>query len=331
MASSQRTRLQVAIVGGGLCGLALAIALTKRGVPYTIYETRSSFTEIGAGINLAPNSLEAFSLIDPSLGEVIFKLATRNPPGRENIWLSVRLGASTQKFDDAELILDLEAPPTGNTTVSRNEILKEMARRIHPQSARFNKKLKALEQTIGGVILSFEDGSKEHASLVIACDGAHSTLRRLILGPDNPASYARYSEMGVYRAIFPMSKLEDAVGVDMAHHSHIWSGPGGYIIEYPINGGRDVNVGFWPWKKGDWNQKAWVVDNQRPQLMSDFKAWGPTVQRILALTGNDTQFWATHHHSAKPEHYFDGRAIVIGDAAHSMGPRKYSGAMRLLN
>lgn len=326
MASPLSKRLHVAIVGGGLCGLALAIALTKRGVSYTIYETRASFTEIGAGINLAPNSLEAFNLIDPSLGEVIFRLATRNPPGREYVWLSVRLGAPTHHFEDAKLVVDIEAPPTGNTTVSRNELLQEMAKRIEPENAKFNKKLTALEQTADSVVMCFEDGSKESASLVVACDGAHSAMRRLILGLDNPASYAQYSQMGVYRAMFSMSKLEEAIGVETAHCSHIWAGPRGYIIEYPVNGGQDVNVGFWPWKKGDWNHKAWVLDNQRPQLMNDWKDWGPAVQKMLALTGEDTQFWATHHHSLKPKSYFDGRAIVIGDAAHSMGPHKGQGA-----
>lgn len=238
MPSPQTDPFHVAIVGGGLCGLALAIALDRRDIPYTIYESRASFTEIGAGINLAPNSMEAFNLIDPSLGEVIFKLATRNPPGLETAWFSVRLGAPTRRFEDTKLVANIEAPPTGNTTVSRNELLKELSRRIRPENAKFNKKFTAMEQSSKRVTITFEDGTEESASLVVACDGAHSTMRRLIVGSESPTASAEYSQVGVYRAVLPVSKHEEAVGADIARSSHILCGPEGYILMYPINGGK---------------------------------------------------------------------------------------------
>ena len=72
MASSEQFR--VAIVGGGLCGLALAIALKERSIPFIVYESRASFMELGAGINLGPNTLQAFRLIDPSLVDAVTHL-----------------------------------------------------------------------------------------------------------------------------------------------------------------------------------------------------------------------------------------------------------------
>ena len=318
--------LHVAIVGGGLCGLALAIALTNRSISYTIYEARESSSEIGAGINLAPNSLQAFNLIDPSLGDLIFQIAARNPPGLEDVWVSIRLGAETEKYADSKHVMDLMAPPTGNTTVSRNELLQEMARKIPAENAKFNKKITGFTQSEEEATMTFEDGSMETATLVIACDGAHSAMRRFLLGPNNSAASAHYSDMGGYRAVFPMAKHEEAIGKELAHCSQLWCGPSGYIIMYPIDRAQNVNIGVWPWKKGEWPHEAWVLHHQKAQMLKDFQAWGPATQKLIHMMSDGTQFWATHHHSVQPDSYFNGKVIMIGDAAHSMGPHQGQGA-----
>ena len=325
---ASKPALHVAIIGGGLCGLSLAIALTRRSISYTIYEARSSFTEIGAGINLGPNTIQAFDLIDPAISEAIFALATRNEPGKENIWMNFRLGAPTSRFEDGHLITGVEAPPTGNMTTSRNELLQLLASSITTGSASFNKKLTSIDQSEDGVKLSFEDSTNAVASLVIGCDGAHSTVRRLVLGTSNPATTAKFSHTGGYRAVFPMEKHEQAVGADKAHMSTAWVGPGGYVIHYPIDGGKNVNVGLWPWKK-DTNWKhddPWVLPKQKQAMLKDFSAWGPTIQRLMEMMDDETSFWATFHHAVKPTSYFNGRVCMIGDASHSMCPHQGQGA-----
>lgn len=128
--------LHIAIIGGGLCGLALAIALTKRGISYTVYEARGSFTEIGAGLNLGPNSIHSFNAIDPDLSDKIFALATRNEPSQEDIWMNLRLGAATERYGDAHFVAGIKAPPTGNMTVSRNELLQLLANCIPAERTR---------------------------------------------------------------------------------------------------------------------------------------------------------------------------------------------------
>lgn len=128
--------LHVAIIGGGLCGLALAIALSKRGISYTVYEAHSSFTEIGAGLNLGANGIHSFNAIDPDLSDKIFALATRNEPGEEDIILNLRLGAATEQFEDAHFIAGIKAPPSGNMTFSRNELLQLLAHAIPAERTR---------------------------------------------------------------------------------------------------------------------------------------------------------------------------------------------------
>ena len=318
--------LHVAIVGGGLCGLALAIALTRRKISFTIYEVRSSFTEIGAGINIGPNAYQAFKLIDPVIADALFGLATRNAPGEEDIWMKLCLGAPTDRFQDGHNLHSLLAPPTGNMTTSRNELLQLLANSIDMKHARFNKKLLDICQDDQGVTISFEDRTQNTASLIIGCDGAHSTMRRLLLGADHPATAARFSHTGGYRAVFPMHVFQDLVGKDTALCGNLWVGPNGYVIMYPIDGGSNVNVGLWPSKPGDWEHEAWVLPDQKQEMLKDFAGWGPITRRVMGKMANETAFWATFHHIVKPEHYFEARFCMIGDASHAMSPHQGQGA-----
>ena len=319
--------LHVAIVGGGLCGLTLAIALTKHNISFTLYEARSSFTEIGAGINIAPNAHQVFELLDPAIAEGLVSLATRNEPGKEDIWMNLTLGAASGEFEAEHVLYEVPAPPTGNTTTSRNELLQMLGGSIDVANARFDKKLHDLRQDDAGVTLVFEDGTQDRASLVIGCDGAHSTVRRLVLGPDDPATLARFSFTGGYRAIFPMQLYEGIVGNAIAHNSTLCLGPDGYRISYPIDGGKNVNIGLWPKKQIEWrHEDAWVLPKQRKEMLEDHADWGPYTQKIMEKMDDDTAFWATFHHIVKPDKYFNGRMCMIGDASHAMCPHQGQGA-----
>lgn len=89
----------IAIVGGGLAGLTLSIGLSRHGIPHHIYESASTFSEIGAGIALGPNSIAALELIDPRIKECLSKCVTYNESldsqgegkGRDE-WLDIRVG-----------------------------------------------------------------------------------------------------------------------------------------------------------------------------------------------------------------------------------------------
>lgn len=314
--------LHVAIIGGGLCGLALAIALNKRNISYTVYEARCSFTEIGAGLNLGPNAIQAFDAIDPALREKIFALATRNAPGEEDVWFNLRFGAPTDKFRDAHRIAGIKAPPTGNMTLSRNEMLQLLANLIPPEHAKFNKKIADVQQSPDGVTMTFADGTQETASVVIGCDGAHSTVRRLILGSAHPAATPTFSHTGGYRAVLPMRLHESVVGLDIARSSQVFCGPDAYVIMYPINNGENVNIGFWKRVDGEWEGDGWVLHNRKQQMLKDFEDWGETVHRVMECMSEETQFWATFHYEVFPERYCEGRIGVIGDGAHAMCPHQ---------
>ncbi|WPH03303.1 Hypothetical protein R9X50_00618000 [Acrodontium crateriforme] len=313
----------VAIVGGGLCGLSLAIALAKRNISYTLYESRASFTEIGAGINLGPNTVQTLDLIDSKLGEAVHELATRNVD--QDVWMQIRFGAATDNFKDAEFITNLMAPPTGNMTVHRNDLLQILANQIQPDRAVFNKKLTGLEQSDQDVTLHFADGTQGTASIVVACDGVHSAARKTLFGADSPTSMPQYSGMGAFRAIIDKQALTDAIGAEMASTSQIHVNRDAYLIMYPIERGKSVNVGLWTWWKGPWEQKEWVLPSQGKAMREKFAHFGPVVHQIMNLMP-DPPFFGTFYHASQPASLFNNRVCIIGDAAHSMPPHQGAGA-----
>jgi salicylate hydroxylase len=323
---SIKDNFHVAIIGGGLCGISLAIALKVRNVPFTLYESRGSFTEIGAGINLGPSALRALRLIDPSLGEKVHALATRNPPPDENTWMYFRYGAASGNHQDGELIEEMKAPPTGNLSVHRQELLQVLANDMGVKHARFNKKFVGYTQSDEGVSMKFADGSVELASIVIGCDGIHSRVRTAMFGKDSIVSRPSYGFSGCYRAVLPMDKAVAAIG-ESARRSQVFLGPKGYLIHYPVNDGKFVNCGAWPgMASGDWDTEEWVKHNQHQEFVKDFEGWGEGVKKLLDLFPHDVSFWAMHQHIHQPEHFQDGRVLLIGDGAHAMPPHQGSGA-----
>lgn len=317
--------LHVAIVGGGLCGLALAIALKKRSILFTIYEARSSFTELGAGINLGPNTLEALRLIDPALIEEVLRLCTKNPPPKADLWMTVRLGGPTNLFEDAGFVTELTAPPTGNATVRRNGLLQLLADSVGPDHAKFNKKVVDLTEADGSVVLAFSDGATAAADVVVGCDGIHSIIRRKLLGADHPAANPQYSGVGAYRAVVPMRELEAAIGPSIARSSTILVGSDAYIIMYPVELGTKVNIGFWVHRPGPVDERDWVLSSQKEAMQSEFSSWGEIAHRIIALVGNPS-FWPTFSHATQPPSIISDRVCLIGDSAHSMPPHQGAGA-----
>jgi salicylate hydroxylase len=305
------SELKVAIVGGGIGGLVLALALRERGIGFEIYEQAAELREIGAGVALSANGtrelrrlgvaahLEAVSVIPSALvirrwntGEVI----ADHPIGRG--------GAYEATFG---------APYYG---VHRVALLQALADRLEGEGLNLGRRCVSVEERRSDAELRFADGASASADLVVGADGIHSVVRPHVDGEVR----ARFSGTVGYRGLVA---VDDIPSLPDPTPLQFWAGPGRHLLHYAIDGGRTVNflavVRVQAWTNEEWMERCPVGD-----VVDAFAGWHPAVTEMVGGTDVAAR-WALH--DLQPlSRWHTNRAVVLGDAAHGMVPHQGQGA-----
>ena len=182
-----------------------------------------------------------------------------------------------------------------------------------------------LHQDEFGVTITFSDGTTAYASAVIACDGIKSLSRKIVLGRENPQTEPVFAGEYAYRTLLERSKADDILTSELAGNGNIYCGNGGYIITYPVDKGRLVNVVAIK-RKVDmkWDQDEWLAPCSRETMIKDFQNWGEPIQRLIAEI-KDSKQWALFD-APDASTYLHGRICLVGDAAHASTPNQGAGA-----
>ncbi|KAI9710558.1 MAG: hypothetical protein M1820_002694 [Bogoriella megaspora] len=319
----------IAVVGGGIGGVALAIGLIHQNVPVTLYESAPAFGEIGAGVSFGPNAQRTMSLIDPKIEEGFNNVATRNLwKSKENYWFTFRYGQDTKdgKNKVGDIITELSCPPSGQNSVHRAHFLDQMVHILPDEVSQFGKRLEEVEDKGDHVVLHFLDGSTAKHSAVIGCDGIKSRTRQLVLGKDNPVAHAQYSHTYAYRGLVPMDEAIKELGEEQAANSQMYLGYDAHLLTFPIEKGKTMNVVAFRTKfDHEWKSDQWVVGMEREDMYKDFENFGDSVKKILSMMQKpDT--WALFHHEPPAPIYYKGHICLLGDAAHATTPHCGAGA-----
>lgn len=213
--------MEFAVIGGGITGLSLAIALHYRGINVTIYEQAPRFGEIGAGVSFQPNAVQAMKVCHHGIYEAFEKVCSRNLwPSKQKVWFDYYDGYNDGEETRHQVPAFTISNNLGQNGVHRAKFLDELVKLLPSNIARFGKRVESYaENDQGSLTLTFADGSTATADAILACDGIKSKIREVLFGSRHPCALPSYTHKYAYRALVPMEDAIAAIGDEKAQNA----------------------------------------------------------------------------------------------------------------
>src|SRR6202162_493379 len=259
---------RIAIVGGGLAGLAAANALRSVGMAPDVFEAAPALGEIGAAVNASPQAMKALQAI--GLGEAIAAVGYASP----GMYTRNMLTGEFLEFNDRRKAAARYGAPY--YSFHRADLLDTLARPLDRSAIHLGHRLTGLEEHDERTLLAFENGARIEAEIVIGADGVRSVVRHALYGDDNPT----YTGQMVRRALLdarggPQDALERT--------GHIqWIGPGRHLLAYHIRDGKLVNI-VTQEDTDKWVEESWSTRGDPDEMRASFPNSEPRLDRLLAL------------------------------------------------
>jgi 2-polyprenyl-6-methoxyphenol hydroxylase-like FAD-dependent oxidoreductase len=304
---------RIAVIGGGLGGLAAALSLRRAGFAVDVYEQAPELNEVGGGINMGPNA--ARILYRLGLGDALDRDAVRPLSAHVRRWDD---GRTLQKAPLNPLCSELYGAP--HLTVHRADLQRIIASGLPRECIHLGHRLAGLADKGDRVEARFANGNRCEVDVLVGADGIHSTVRALLFGEEAPA----FAGCVAYRGLVPAERIAD-LGLERGNQS--WLGPGGHLVHYFVSGGRLLN--FVGWTEHDsWNREDWTDRATIERALAAFEGWHPQIRRIVSAA--DTCFiWALFDRDPLPR-WSVGRVTLLGDSCHPMYPFMAQGAAQAI-
>jgi 6-hydroxynicotinate 3-monooxygenase len=296
-------RKTIAVIGAGLGGLSVAGFLQRAGFPVTVYEQAPAFSRIGAGIILSANAMKAFRRL--GIEQDLIETGIKPESYVSRAWDSGETMYEI-KFDAAS-----EARYGGPyMNIHRGDLHGVLERVVTPGTIAFDHRLVGLDESREAVRLSFENGVRVEADIVIGADGIRSRVRENLLGFEPP----RFAGAVAQRAIFPTERLRGSGIADCTK----WWGPDRHILPYFMTSRRDeiYVIGVIP--AAQWDSEASSLPCSRDEMLESFAGFHVDLRRVLEVA-DDVSLWPIYDRE-RNDRWSGGRIVLLGDACHPMRP-----------
>jgi salicylate hydroxylase len=301
--------LKIGIVGGGIGGLALAASLRKFGMEAHVFERASAFGEVGAGIQMTPNSVKVMRELGvfDRLQEISF--LPQCVVGRN--WQSGAEVFRTPLKEECPRLYGAEFFHAHRADV--HSILLSL---LPKSAATLRAVCTGVTQSSDRAVIHLADGSQFEADVVVGADGIHSVVRSCLFGHDAP----RFTGNMCWRTTLPLEA--HPLGF-VSPDASFWLGPHGHVVTYYLRAGKMVNVVAIRESK-EWVEESWNVPSNASEVIAAFPGWHPNVLQLFSGATNVYK-WGLFDRDPMPE-WSSGRITLLGDAAHPMLPFLSQGA-----
>jgi salicylate hydroxylase len=248
----------------------------------TVYESAPALSEIGAGIAMGPNSVGALELLSAELGRRLEARGMRIAGPDADSFACFRYGAAGEHED----ALVVSVPGEGQSTLHRRHLVEELANMLPGDVVQYGKKAVRVTNNVNDVSIEFEDGTTETADFVIGADGIRSCTRRAVLGEDSTQIDPVFSGIYTYRNLVPMDDIEPVLGKDVARASNVYVGPSAWLVAFPVDDGKSVNLAGVTVTDKPWTHHSWTAPVPEGSVEQDYPAdkWSKTAQGLLPVS-----------------------------------------------
>ncbi|WP_400191915.1 FAD-dependent monooxygenase [Hymenobacter sp. B81] len=298
--------MKISIVGAGIAGLAMAVALKRAGFDPELFEAAPAVRAAGAGLGLAPNAIKALAAL--GLAEQVVPLGRALPYFRIQARRGTVLTHTDSRAVSARYGLD-------NFAIHRAALHQALLQALGDVPIHTGKQAIGLIQDGNAVQLAFQDGSLHQTPYLVVADGIQSALRRQLV----PHSVPRYAGYSCWRAVV------DAPDLDVPGAFETWD-PAGRFGLVPLRQGQLYWFACLAGPAQCPAFKAYTLAD----LQQQFQHFHDPVPAVLART---TPAQLLHHdiYDLEPlDRFAYGNVLLVGDAAHGMTPNLGQGACQAL-